>query len=70
MASKKRIMLKDIAWLLTAITCVFGPPLFIHWSETANTKFWWNFWDVLAIVVGAGAVILWCIFWFSPKNKD
>ena len=69
MAIEKRVLIKDFAWLLTALTCVFGPPLFVHFSEAANTPFWWSFWDVLAIITGAAAIVLWCIFWFSPKNK-
>jgi hypothetical protein len=37
-----------------------------HWSDIAETKFWWTFWIVAAVLCGIGLLAVWIFF----KAKD
>ena len=39
-----------------------------HWSDLANTPFWWNFWVIASIASIVTLVVMWVIAW-TGQNK-
>ena len=56
-------ILLGIAALLLVVISVMG----WHWTDTANTPFWWNFWIVAAIVSLIGCLLGW--LYLNNKTK-
>lgn len=39
------------------------------WTDYAETKFWWTFWEVAAIAAVVILVVGWAILWNSSGKK-
>lgn len=52
---------KDILLLVSAFLLVIIAVMGWHWTDTANTSFWWNFWIVAAIVSFIACLVGWII---------
>lgn len=53
---------------IAIVACAFFAVMGWHYTDEANTPFWWNAWIVIALVALVSFVLL--IVWFSrSKNK-
>jgi hypothetical protein len=50
------------AVLLIGIIAVMGQ----HFSDIAQTKFWWTFWDAATVI----CIVAWIAGWIYLKSKD
>lgn len=68
---KDKQNLKDLLWVFTGFTAVFGAVIFPGLSDYANHAFWWKFWDIAAMVCAGTVVAGWAYFWFvDPKSNE
>lgn len=68
MSSKTKWTTKEIAFGVLAVILVVVAVMGWHWTDVAETKFWWNFWVVAAIVSGIGFISI-VIYLFNSQNK-
>jgi hypothetical protein len=61
----KQDLLIVSAAILTVVVGVMG----WHWTDVANTPFWWNFWLVAAIAADALCIIVWAIGFFKKPKR-
>lgn len=40
-----------------------------HWSDVADTKFWWVFWEVASYISIVALIIMWVIAWTGQNKK-
>lgn len=57
---------KDTLLTIAVLLAAFTAVMWVHFEETAETKFWWNFWPIAGIVCTVGCVGGWFYLW----NKD
>ncbi len=61
--------LKDLILLVVVVGAVLVAVMGWHWTDTAKTPFWWNFWVVAAIVCLVGLFVGWVILWQNDRKK-
>ena len=61
----KKDLLLTAAAILTLTIAVLG----WHWTETADTPFWWNFWVIAAVACDLLFIVTWAILWSNDKKK-
>jgi hypothetical protein len=61
---------KDVLILLAVITTLIVGVMGWHWTDTAETPFWWNFWVIAAIAADLLWVGAWVYFWNKDKKRD
>jgi hypothetical protein len=67
--TKKKIKTSHVFMALAAITCVLVAVMGWHWTDTANTPFWADFWNVAAVVCLVVWVVAWAYFWNREKHS-
>lgn len=60
-------ILKSILFAVLLVSLVVLAIMGWHWTDIANTPFWWTFWVVAA--VAAIPAFLFLVFWYSNKRN-
>lgn len=60
---------KDILKVGGLIAIVFFAVMGYHFSDAADTRFWWNFWYILAIACLGFWIVGWVFFWNKTPKK-
>lgn len=59
--------IKAVAFVSTLAILLVVAVMGIHWTDTAKTKFWWDFWPIASVVSIISFIGL--IIWFSTTRK-
>jgi phosphoglycerol transferase MdoB-like AlkP superfamily enzyme len=59
---------KSILFVLLLVSLMVLAIMGWHWTDLANTPFWWTFW-VVAAIAAIPAFILTAYFFGKSKNK-
>lgn len=57
---------KDWLKVLAAVLIGFFAVMGWHFTDVANTPFWWKFWPVLAVI----CLVAWVGAWIYLSKKD
>lgn len=60
---------KDVFLALAIVTILLVAVMGWHWTDTANTPFWSNFWVVAAIACAVVWIGAWAYFWNRDKHR-
>ncbi len=60
---------KDLSIGFAVLSSVFFAVMGWHFSEVANTPFWWNFWAGLAIVCIVWICVAWAILYSRGPRR-
>ena len=58
---------KDLLKVISAIAIVYLAVMSSWYSDNAEVKFWWVFWDVVSVVCILTLIIVWVLDWTKKR---